>query len=72
MNPDLIFLVGVIVLLGCIPAAISAFSSSDGTPKSFIACLLIGGGMIVLAMVENPGGAYTVNDLTRIAKDLVR
>ena len=69
MNPDIVFLVGLVILLLGIPATISAFSSSDRTFRPVILSILVGGGMIVFAMSQTPGG-YTANDVPRILGEL--
>lgn len=69
MNPDIFFLVGLVVLVLALPATISAFSTSGRTFRPVIMCILIGGGMVVFAMSQTPGG-YTANDIPRILGDL--
>lgn len=53
MNPDLIFVVGVVIFALAVPAVISAFSSSDMTLKPAIVCAVVGGGLIVLAASQS-------------------
>ncbi len=71
MSPDIFFLLGLIIFALAFPAALSAFSSSNGSMRPVIACLLVGGGLIVFAMAQNPQG-YSASDVPRIVMDLFR
>ncbi len=71
MNPDIFFLGGLILLALAIPATLAAFSSSDRTFRPVIVCILLGGGLVVVAMAHNPQG-YTANDVPRIVMELFR
>jgi len=58
MDPDLFFVIGLICIGFCIPAIISAFS--EGRPPRAAAILLvIGGGLIGIALFRSPVD-YTV------------
>ena len=69
MDPDLIFLVGLIVLGLAFPATLAAFSTSGRTFRPVAACILIGSGMVVYAMSHSSGG-YSVGDIPRIVAGL--
>ena len=71
MNPDIFFLVGLVLLALAFPATLAAFSTSGRTFRPVILCILFGGGMIVLAMVQNPKG-YTASDVPRIVLELIQ
>jgi hypothetical protein len=61
MNPDLLFVIGVIVTAFSIPAMVSAFSDNR-TPRYPALIILIGVVMIGYAMNERPS-AYTFETL---------
>ena len=71
MNPDLMFLGGLIILALVFPATVGAFSSSDRTFRPVIICILLGGGLVAYAMSLNPQG-YTAEDIPRIVRELFR
>ena len=71
MNPDLLFLGGVVILALVFPATLAAFSSSDRTFRPVIVCILLGGGLVAYALMQAPQG-YTANDIPRIVAELVR
>ncbi len=61
MNPDLFFVIGIILIAFTIPAVISAFS--DGrAPRSAAILVMIGGALIVLAIYKKPDG-YAIADI---------
>ena len=70
-SPDLFFLGGLIILGLAFPAAVAAFSSSNGSIKPVFFCILLGGGMLTYAMMNNTNG-YSLADVPRIALSLVR
>ncbi len=71
MNPDLVFVVGVVILALAFPAAISAFSSSDVTVKPAIICVVVGSSLIVLASSMSSGG-YSVTEIPAIVMRLLK
>jgi hypothetical protein len=61
MDTDLFLVIGAAVLVLALPALIGAFS--EGRPPRAAAILvLIGGGLVVLAVTQNPGG-YSVDEV---------
>ena len=61
MDTDLFLVIGAAVLVLALPALIGAFS--EGRPPRAAAILvLIGGGLTVLAVTQNPGG-YALDDV---------
>jgi hypothetical protein len=68
MDTDLFLVIGSAVLVLALPALIGAFSESR-PPRAAAILVLIGGGLVVLAVTQNPGG-YAFDDvphaLTRI------
>jgi hypothetical protein len=57
MDPDLLFVIGVVTLLFSIPSILGAFT--DGRPPRAAAIMImIGGGLIGLAIYQRPG-SYT-------------
>ncbi|MEM0947507.1 MAG: hypothetical protein AAGK37_08890 [Pseudomonadota bacterium] len=69
MNPDLFFLLGLIVTGLAIPATLSAFSTSGKSFRPAILCVVIGGAMLVYATSQNTVG-YSANDIPRILGEL--
>ncbi|MFT6423876.1 MAG: hypothetical protein ACJAYH_001335 [Celeribacter sp.] len=61
MDTDLFLVIGAAVLVLALPALIGAFS--EGRPPRAAAILvLIGGGLTVLAVTQNPGG-YSIDEV---------
>lgn len=61
MDPDLFFVIGLVVAAFSIPPIIGALS--DGrAPRAAAIMVLIGGGLIALAVNDRPG-AYTVKTI---------
>ena len=54
-DSDLLLVLGVIVAAFAIPAVITAFSDSR-PPRAAAIAVLVGGGLILLAVVSKPGG----------------
>jgi hypothetical protein len=55
MDPDLFFVIGIVTLLFSIPPILSAFTEGR-PPRAASIMILIGGGLIGLALYRNPGG----------------
>jgi hypothetical protein len=64
MTADLYLVIGVILVAFTIPAIISAFSESR-PPRTAAVLVLIGGGLIVLAVYQTPGG-YRIEDIPEV------
>ena len=63
MNTDLALVMGLIVLLFSAPAIISAIS--DGrAPRTAMIALVVGGGLVVFALTQKPGG-HRIEDVPR-------
>lgn len=62
MNPDVLMVFGFLIALCAIPAVISYFSTSGRTLRSATVLVLVGGGMMVAALILNPSG-YSVDEL---------
>ena len=58
MNPDLYFVVGIIIAAFAIPAILSAYSESRA-PRAAAILVMIGGGLVALAVYTNPQ-SYTI------------
>lgn len=74
MNYDTYLVIGIVVLVLAIPSIVSSFS--DGrAPRLAAIAVLIGGGLVALAVSQQPGG-YTVEDIphafTRVIGKLLR
>ncbi|MGX9354955.1 hypothetical protein ACS3SW_07265 [Roseobacteraceae bacterium S113] len=61
MDTDLALIVGLCVSAIAIPGVISAFSEGRA-PRAAAIALLVGGGSVVLAITQNPGG-YALADV---------
>lgn len=68
MDTDLFLVLGVGIAVLALPALIGAFSESR-PPRAAAILVMIGGGLVVLAVTQHPGG-YAINDvphaLTRV------
>jgi hypothetical protein len=63
MDTDLALVIGLVVLLLSAPAIISAIS--DGrAPRTAMVALVVGGGLVVFALSQKPGG-YRIEDVPR-------
>lgn len=60
MDTDLFFVIGVLVVGFSIPAIIGAFSEGR-PPRAAAIMIMIGGGLLGLAVYGNPGG-YSIGD----------
>lgn len=64
MSYDLALVLGTVISIFAIPAIVSAFS--DGrTPRAPALMILIGGGLLVWALMGKPGG-YTLDQLPEV------
>jgi len=61
MQHDLILVIGLVVLVFAIPSAVSSFSEGRA-PRVPAIVLLIGGGLLIYALAQKPGG-YTLQDI---------
>lgn len=61
MKEDSFLVIGIIVLCLAIPAAVSALREGRA-PRVPAILIMIGGGLLVLAMMNRPGG-YQVEDI---------
>jgi hypothetical protein len=55
MDPDLYFVLGIIIGAFAIPAILSAFSEGR-PPRAAAILIMIGGGLVALAIYSNPLG----------------
>lgn len=69
MDPDLMLVIGLVVGGFSIPAIMSAFS--DGrVPRAAAITVLIGGGLVALAIKNHPGG-YTISEIPDVFVEVV-
>ncbi|MFT6451492.1 MAG: hypothetical protein ACJA06_000976 [Halocynthiibacter sp.] len=61
MTNDVLLIIGIGIGLLAIPAIIGAFSEGR-SPRAAAIMVMIGGGLIVLAVSQQPGG-YTLNEV---------
>lgn len=69
MDPDFLMVFGFLIAACAIPAVINYFSTSGRTLRPATILVLVGGGMMVAALIMNPSG-YAIEDLPRIAWDV--
>ena len=61
MDYDLIFVIGLVVLILAIPTVFSAIA--DGrAPRTAAIMIMIGGGLVATAAMQKPNG-YTISDI---------
>ena len=72
MNPDLIFVLGVVIFALAIPAVINAFSTSGSTLKPAVALAVVGGSLIVFAQTQTTGDGYALTEIPSIVMGLIR
>lgn len=70
MDPDIVFLLGVLVLGLSLPLTLAAYTTSGRSFRPVIVCLLIGGGMVFAAILQSPDG-YSASDVPRIIVELL-
>lgn len=61
MPYDLYLVIGIVVLAFAIPSILSAYSNSR-MPRIAVLAVLIGGGLVVYAVLSKPGG-YNLHDV---------
>lgn len=74
MTNDIYLVVGLVVLALAIPSIVSAFSEGRA-PRIGSIMVLIGGGLVVIAVTQNPGG-YSIQEIphviTRVVGAIIR
>lgn len=61
MDTDLFLVIGTAILVLAVPAIVGAFSESR-PPRAAAVLVMIGGGLLVLAVTQHPGG-YALQDI---------
>lgn len=61
MDTDLFLVIGAAILVLAVPAIVGAFSESR-PPRAAAVLVMIGGGLLVLAVTQHPGG-YALQDI---------
>jgi len=69
MDPDLMFVVGLVVGVFSIPAIMGALADNR-VPRAASIAILVAGGLIVLAIDGKPGG-YTIADIPDVFVSVV-
>jgi hypothetical protein len=64
MDTDLLLILGLCLSALAIPAVLSAISDSH-PPRAAAIAFLLGGGMVVYALMQNPGG-YTIAEIPNV------
>lgn len=69
MDPDLLFVIGLVVAGFSIPSIMGAIA--DGrVPRAAAIAVLVGGGLIAIAISNKPSG-YAINDIPRVFVDVI-
>lgn len=69
MDPDLMFVIGLVVGVFSIPSMMGAFA--DGrVPRAAAIAVMVSGGLVVLAIQNNPGG-YAIGDIPDVFVSVV-
>lgn len=69
MDPDLIFIIGLVLGVFSIPSILSAFSEGHA-PRVAAFTIIAGGAMVVWAVQEQPGG-YSINDIPNVFVEVI-
>jgi hypothetical protein len=69
MDPDLMMVMGIVIGGFSIPSILGAVMGGR-VPRAAAIAVMISGGLIVLAIRENPGG-YTINDIPDVFVNVV-
>ncbi len=74
-NPDLIFVIGLIVGVLAVPSLLSAFSEGR-SPRAAAIMVMICAGLIAVAVLQKPEGSYSVGKIpeifTKVVGDILR
>lgn len=71
MNPDVLLVLGILAVAGCIAAIISAFSTSGRSFRLATFLGIVGCGLIVWAAQLNPQG-YAANEVPGIFWETIK
>ncbi len=63
MTPDLILVIGIVLVVFSVPAIVSAIS--DRRPPRVAALVLIAGGCLAVWAIQQRPGGYSLNDVPR-------
>lgn len=69
MNPDILLVIGLVVCVFAVPAIVSSLSDRRA-PRTAAIAILIGGGLVVWALMEKPGG-YTLAEIPDVIARVV-
>jgi hypothetical protein len=64
VDPDLVFVIGLLTGLLAVPALISAFSESRA-PRAAAIMVMISAGLLLVAVLQKPGG-YAMGDIPEV------
>ncbi|MCI5098657.1 MAG: hypothetical protein MRY77_20275 [Rhodobacteraceae bacterium] len=70
MSTDLALVLGLVVIFFSLPAIISAWSDRRA-PRAPMMMILIGGGLIIFAVTQNPGG-YSIAQVPDVFFGVIR
>lgn len=68
-DPDLWFVIGIVLAILCIPSLFSAWTDSR-TPRASAITVLIAAGMIAYAALNKPSG-YDFNDIPTVFSEVL-
>ena len=60
LDPDLIFVIGIIVGILAVPALLAAFSEGR-TPRAAAIMVMIAAGLVAVAVLQKPAGSYSIS-----------
>lgn len=69
MDPDLIFIIGIVLGVFSIPAILSALSDGHA-PRMAAVTIIVAGGMILYAIQNSPGG-YSFSEIPNVFIELI-
>ncbi len=69
MDPDLLFVIGILCAGFSIPAVIGAFSEGRA-PRAAAIMIMIGGGLVAIAALERPGN-YSIEGIPDVFTSVV-
>lgn len=69
MDPDLLFVIGIVIGLLCIPSLLTAFS--DGRAPRMGAIMALLAGFLLVVAIENKAGGYSVAEIPDVFFNVV-
>lgn len=70
LDPDLIFVIGLVVGVLAVPALLSAYSEGR-SPRAAAIMIMICAGLIAVAVLQKPAGSYSFGKIPQIFTEVV-